>query len=50
MKQETIPVTVRMPVDLHAWIKQQAESERRSNHSFILRLIEKAKEASHAQS
>lgn len=47
--KDSIPVTLRMPVDLHAWVKKQAEADRRSNHSFLLRLIEKAKEASNVR-
>ena len=47
---QVIPVSLRMPVALHALIHQKAKADRRSAHSLILRLLEKAmeKEQSHA--
>jgi hypothetical protein len=44
-KQEIVTITLRFPVSLRDWVKSQAESERRSSHNFILRLIELAKES-----
>lgn len=43
------PFGVRMPPDIKAWVEAQAKRERMSMNSLILRLIEKARDASHAQ-
>lgn len=39
------PFGVRMPPDIKAWVQVQAKKERMSMNSFVLRLIEKAKDA-----
>lgn len=49
-RQEIAPFGVRMPPDIKGWVEAQAKLERMSMNSFIVRLIEKAKEASHVQS
>lgn len=50
MNPDQVTVTLRIPIALHAWLHKQAKADRRSAHSLILRLLEKAmeKEQSHA--
>lgn len=48
-RQVIAPFGVRMPTDIKAWVEAQAKKERMSMNSWILRLIEKAMEAGHAQ-
>ena len=42
------PTAVRLPPELKAWVKEQADKDRRSVSSWIQVLIEAKKEASHA--
>lgn len=44
-ENKPVPIMVRLPADLHAVIKQLAESERRSMNSQIIILLESAIEA-----
>lgn len=48
--ERSVPVLLRMPESLHAWIHGQAKADRRSAHSLILLILERAKEQSHATS
>ena len=41
-ENKPVPIMVRLPADLHAVIKQLAESERRSMNSQIIILLESA--------
>ena len=41
-ENKPVPIMVRLPADLHAAIKQLAESERRSMNSQIIILLESA--------
>lgn len=49
-RQAISPFGVRMPTDIKAWVEAQAKKERMSMNSFIVRLIEKAKESGNAES
>ena len=42
------PTAVRLPPELKAWVKEQADKDRRSVSSWIQVLIEAKKEAGHA--
>lgn len=42
------PFGLRMPSEIRNWVEVRAKNERMSINSFILRLIEKAKETSNA--
>lgn len=44
------PFGLRMPPEIKAWVEAQAKKERMSMNSWILRLIEKAKEAGNEKS
>lgn len=46
--REMNPFGLRMPPDMKAWIEAQADKERMSMNSWLLRLIDKEKEKSEA--
>ena len=45
---KTAPIGLRLPPELKAWVVEQAKRERRSVNSWLTLLIERKKEAEHA--
>lgn len=43
-KKKQTPLMVRLPEDLHAWVKELAEKEHRSLNSQIIVLLQQAKD------
>lgn len=43
-KQKRPPFGLRMPEDLHEWVKEQAAASGRSMNNFVVHLISTAKE------
>ncbi|MBK3576099.1 Arc family DNA-binding protein [Streptomyces sp. MBT65] len=41
-------ITLRLPDDLHAWLKDLAEREHRSLHSQVLHMLETGRPARHS--
>ena len=43
MKQQRGPFGLRMPDDLHEWVKEQAKEQGRSMNNFVVHLIQSQK-------
>jgi len=43
MKQQRSPFGLRMPDDLHEWVKEQAQEQGRSMNNFVVQLIQSQK-------
>ena len=41
---ESVPLMLRMPPDIHAWIKSMAEVETRSLNSQVVAILKEAKQ------
>jgi hypothetical protein len=48
IEQKAIPLMVRLPPDLHQWIKQEAERELRSLNAQIIVLLQRVKDTAGA--
>lgn len=46
--RKNAPIGLRLPPELRAWVVEQAKRERRSVNSWLTLLLERKKEAEHA--
>jgi hypothetical protein len=44
IEQKAVPLMVRLPPDLHEWVKEQAEKELRSLNAQVIVLLQRARD------
>lgn len=49
MNKSDVRITFRIPAELHRWIMEQADADHRSNNSFLVKLVQQAKDSGNAK-